>query len=146
MSIPSAVFCIKAFEYQSNKEFVARCWAKFPQFVNPQFELPHLSIEIDEDGSAPIGAMCWFVNRKRRVVSAVAMNQACVPFEAEFRKIFDIFRKWDTNEPRKESVQSLQGREAAVLLPHEQQNLQKMCGLLKAKIAPAFGYLPEKAP
>lgn len=145
MSIPSAVFCIKPYEYQSNKEFVGRCWAKFPQFVNPQFELPPLSIEIDEDCSAPIGAMCWFINRKRRVVTAVAMNQSCIPFETEFRKIFEIFRKWDTNEPRKENVQSLQGREAAVLLPSQQQNLQEMYSLLKTKNTTAFGYVPKEA-
>ncbi len=91
MNPPNPAFKISNTEYNSIKAFVARCWAKYPQYVQTDGGGQPLSIEIDEDSSAPIASICWFVKKSLRSLIAVPMNQAPRAFESEFVRVFNAF-------------------------------------------------------
>ncbi len=81
-------------DYTSIKAFIQRCWTKYPEFVKHDLQKPPLSIEIDEDYSAPVGSICWFVKRQCRNLIAVPMNQSPAAFEKEFVRTFNTFKLW----------------------------------------------------
>jgi hypothetical protein len=97
MSTPQPAFTIDDGEYSAIKAFVHAVWVKYPQYIkrlSDDLEYPRCTIEIEEDASAPIGSVCWFIKRHYRASIPLPMNQSAIVFKKEFEKIFTIFRLW----------------------------------------------------